>query len=194
MLLGTYSSRHHQSLQHTSHILSSLKIFVKRAWGLPDKDGGLVKKSDPYVRILAVKGSSLTDEVSRDTRSIKNDHDPDWNEYLYYGCGYWKFIEVTVWDKDSGKDDNLMPKRRYPLENAPLPTNIAGESYTLTFVHLTKMTVSPILVAMEGTAPIDRVEHITAPAHRTTQVFTASRRRFTVVADCFKNQEQKDWE
>ena len=37
---------------------------------------------------------------------------------LHFGCGRWKFIEISVWDKDNNGDDNLMPTKYYLVCNA----------------------------------------------------------------------------
>ncbi len=81
------------------------------------KDPFLGGESDPYVRVTAVKDSSLV-RVTRETSTKKNEYDPYWNEPLWFGCGKWKHVDVSVWDKDSGGDDELMPVASYPICNS----------------------------------------------------------------------------
>ena len=93
-----------------------LKIRVRDAWDLEDTDSFLAGKSDPYVRITAVKYSTLV-RVTRQTSTKKGKLDATWNEELNFGCGHWKHIDVSVWDSDSGADDLLMPIETYPICN-----------------------------------------------------------------------------
>ena len=71
--------------------------------------------------VTAVKDGSLI-EVIKQTSSKKNTRDPRWNEILSFGCGYWRFIEVSVEDRDDGKDDNLLPKKKFTIceQDAPV--------------------------------------------------------------------------
>ena len=66
--------------------------------------------------MTAVRETSLS-RTSRNTHEVKNSNDPTWNKNIWFGCGRWKFIEVSVWDGDGGCDDNLMPARYYPICN-----------------------------------------------------------------------------
>lgn len=91
-----------------SNTRGSLKVFVRNAWGLPNGN------PDPYITVTAVRETSLI-RTSRNTHEVKNSKDPTWNKNIWFGCGRWKFIEVSVWDGDGGCDDNLMPARYYPI-------------------------------------------------------------------------------
>ena len=106
---------------HHPYGRGNLDVNISRAWGLEDKDILTGKQSDPYVVVTAVKDSSLI-EVIMQTSTKKNTHDPHWNEILSFGCGYWKFIEVSVEDRDDGKDDNLLPEKKFTIceEDAPV--------------------------------------------------------------------------
>ena len=86
--------------------LGSLKVNVRYATALPDKDGFLKKDSDPYVMVSAVTGTS---RHTKNTKVVKNSNDPTWNQKLWIGCKRWKYIDVSVWDSDNGGDEELMP-------------------------------------------------------------------------------------
>ena len=100
---------------HSQGIDGQLKIKVKYARDLKDKDA--VGKSDPYVRITAVRDSTLV-RVTKKTSIKKGKLDVTWNQVLSFGCGKWKHIDVSVWDSDKiGADDLLMPIKTFPICN-----------------------------------------------------------------------------
>lgn len=89
------------------------------------------------MRVTAVKDAALV-RVTKQTSYKKNVYDTDWNEALYFGCGKWKHIEVSMWDRDSGSDDELMPVKLYPICNS-------GEC-SITYMHgRTKLNFNIIL-------------------------------------------------
>lgn len=90
----------------------SLSIEVLKGVNLPDRDGFGRGSSDPYVRVIAV--SSTGKRVERRTSVKGGTHNPVWNQMLSFGYGPWDRIEVTVFDDDPGKgDDVLLPKKSF---------------------------------------------------------------------------------
>lgn len=69
------------------------------------------------MKVTAVKDASL-ERVTKQTSTKDNVYDTDWNESLYFGCGKWKHIEVSMWDRDSGSDDELMRIKLFPICNS----------------------------------------------------------------------------
>ena len=103
---------------HTVGIKGTLSVYVQDAWKLKKKDKFIFKgRSDPYVQVTAVKDASHV-RVTKTTSVKKNKEDATWNQNLYFGCGKWKHIDVSVWDEDSGSDDNLLPIRTFPICNS----------------------------------------------------------------------------
>ena len=99
-----------------SGILSTLRVHVLRATNLPDTDGFFSGDPDPFTRVTAIQGLSLASKT-QNTDTIGGNENPIWNQVLSFGCGQWRFIEVSVWDSDSGGDDQLIPVRRFPICN-----------------------------------------------------------------------------
>ena len=65
--------------------------------------------------VKAIKDSGQV-EITMQTSSKKNTRDPSWNEKLSFGCGYWKYIKISVKDRDDiGKDDTLLPEKVFVI-------------------------------------------------------------------------------
>ena len=89
-------------------------MYVQDAWKLRKRDNFIIHgRSDPYVRVTAARHNHA--ETTKTTSVKKNKEDATWNQLLYFGCGNWKDIDVSVWDEDSGSDDNLLPVRTFPI-------------------------------------------------------------------------------
>lgn len=76
----------------------NVTVFVRSANNIPNYDhtGPSAGVSDPYVRFTV--GS-----VVKETRNIRNDLNPVWNEFVNLGVlGSGTLINVEIWDKDSG--------------------------------------------------------------------------------------------
>ena len=102
----------------------NVTIFVKRAHNLPNRDNtGAAGVSDPYVKfsIGNVGGSTFTPSsfifgpqrqtVTASTRTISNNLNPVWNEYVSLGyLGSATLIQLEIWDSDSGLEfaDDLL--------------------------------------------------------------------------------------
>lgn len=111
----------------------NVTIFVKRAHNLPNRDNtGAAGVSDPYVKFTIgnVGGPTYTptsfifgpqrQTVTASTRTISNNLDPVWNEYVSLGfLGSATLIQLEIWDSDSGlefSDDLLVSaKVRVPF-------------------------------------------------------------------------------
>ena len=100
-----------------SGLLGTLTVHVIEARNLPDTDGLFSGDSDPFTRVRALQGAGVL-STTRETRTIGGTENPVWNQALHFGCGEWRFIDVSVWDSDSGGDDLLMPVRRFPICNS----------------------------------------------------------------------------
>lgn len=102
----------------------NVTIFVKRAHNLPNRDNtGAAGVSDPYVKfsIGNVGGPTFTSSsfifgpqrhtVTASTRTISNNLNPVWNEYVSLGyLGSATLIQLEIWDSDSGLEfaDDLL--------------------------------------------------------------------------------------
>lgn len=84
-----------------------LKVEVLNARDLPDTDGWF-NNPDPYVSVHAVDQHNT--RAKQDTAKIKGTRNPTWNQELDFGESRngWRFIEISVWDEDWGRDDKLV--------------------------------------------------------------------------------------
>ena len=87
-----------------AHRWGNLQFFVRYGHDLPDEDS-LWNESDPYVEIIAYNSEGTS--VRRITSSKGGNHNPNWNENLYFGTDAWKTFKIRVWDKDLNADDAL---------------------------------------------------------------------------------------
>lgn len=83
---------------------ANLRFKIRYGRHLPDSDPWW-NDSDPYVKVIAYDrdGSSVT----RSTRYLDGDHNPDWNQWLYFDTGAWSSYYIKVWDSDYNADDAL---------------------------------------------------------------------------------------
>lgn len=92
-------------------VAGNLRVYAIYAVGLPDRDGFLAGRSDPYVSVTAYddRGGRLT----RRTRHIQGDHSPHWYQWLYFGTrSDWHHFYMSVWDSDLDADDRLTRTHR----------------------------------------------------------------------------------
>lgn len=84
----------------------TLVVTVEYAKGLRDADWiPMAGKSDPYC-ILGLRGK---DHTRSETKAISNTCDPEWNQTLEIGDYVpGDVLEISVWDKDPGKPDDLL--------------------------------------------------------------------------------------
>uniref|UniRef100_A0A7S0BCD7 EGF-like domain-containing protein n=1 Tax=Rhodosorus marinus TaxID=101924 RepID=A0A7S0BCD7_9RHOD len=89
-----------------------LQVQVVRGRNLPDKDGFLAGKSDPYVRVTAYDIDNKS--LSLRTSEKGGDQNPNWNQNLFFGYRSWVSMRIEVMDSDgffNGRDDQLLPTR-----------------------------------------------------------------------------------
>ena len=95
----------------------SLQVFARLGRNLPDKDGFLKGKSDPYVRFTA--RDSDGNNVVRSTRRIKGNHNPVWNQRITFPVDTWRSLQVQVFDSDLGRDDALSRAQTFSITPGP---------------------------------------------------------------------------
>ena len=66
-------------------VAGSLQVYVRYGVGLPDKDGFLAGRSDPYVSVTAVNNYGR--QLTHDTQHVQGDHSPHWYQMLHSGHG-----------------------------------------------------------------------------------------------------------
>ena len=98
---------------HIQYTTGYLKVHVKYGRNLPDRDGWWQGDSDPYVRVTAYDQYGNT--VTRTSKHIQGNENPNWYQWLYFGTRAWKKITVVVYDRDSGSDDALSSVSTYYL-------------------------------------------------------------------------------
>ena len=98
---------------HIQYTTGYLKVYAKYGRNLPDKDGWLKGDSDPYMRVTAYDQYGNT--VTRTSKHIQGNENPNWYQWLYFGTRAWKKITVVVYDKDNGSDDALSSVSTYYL-------------------------------------------------------------------------------
>ena len=76
---------------------------------------GWFNDPDPYVIVYAVSSGRT---IERRTHRIRGTENPTWNSVLNFGCGMWaNFIELQVWDEDTGSDDAMSRRQRTTLRS-----------------------------------------------------------------------------
>jgi hypothetical protein len=90
------------------------KLTVKARYGrsLQDRDGWL-NKSDPYMEVTAIDATGKS--VTKNSKIVKGNHDPNWNQELDFGKGTWKTVRVRLYDSDTGGDDPLSDQNTYNI-------------------------------------------------------------------------------
>ena len=88
-------------------LLGRLRVYVKYANGLPNRDGWPNQQSDAYVRVTARNFRTGT-RRSFQTGHISNNNSPTWNTNLYFGLDAWYQFDLEVFDKDSPDGDDLI--------------------------------------------------------------------------------------
>jgi len=83
---------------------ANLRFKIRYGRNLPDSDPWL-NDSDPYVKVIAYDHDGQS--VTKATHYLEGDHNPDWNKWLYFGKGAWKYFKIRVWDSDYNPDDAL---------------------------------------------------------------------------------------
>ena len=89
-----------------SNRIGYLSVQASHANNLPDEDGWLAGRSDPYMRVVATDIFGFRE--TRSSRHIQENQSPRWNQRLRFsGRRPWNRVEVTVYDSDNGSDDRL---------------------------------------------------------------------------------------
>ena len=83
----------------------NLKVHISHALRLPKADG-FFNGPDPYVLVIAIDCYGNT--YTRRTSTIRGNRYPVWNEWLFFGHGYWETIKIKVFDKDYRSSDDLL--------------------------------------------------------------------------------------
>ena len=94
------------------HIAGNLRVKARYARNLPDEDG-LWNDSDPYMEVIAVDASGNT--LRRTSKDISGNHNPNWNQQLYFGYRAWKSFKVRIYDSDYNADDPLSNQQTFYL-------------------------------------------------------------------------------
>ena len=110
-------------------IQGELSVHIEDAANLPIVFGTSQDNPMPYVSVTAAKGFNLR-RITRDSRmATVTQHNSSnlirWNETLFFGCGRWKFIEVSMWDSYK---KSLMSPTYYRICNS----NRCSQQYALT--------------------------------------------------------------
>ena len=94
------------SCSSSSNRIGYLSVQASHANNLPDEDGWLAGRSDPYMQVVAT--DILGFRETRRSRYIQGNQSPRWNQRLWFsGRRPWYRVEVTVYDSDIGSDDRL---------------------------------------------------------------------------------------
>jgi Ca2+-dependent lipid-binding protein len=116
-------------------VTGPLKVYVKSASDLPDKDGWM-NKSDPYVKVVACK-SDGTVTLPQSTHHVSGTHNPQFNDFLRFGEGTWSHFYIQAWDKDDNADDALTGSIRVDIVagNAGTTLSTATSGPRITYVY-----------------------------------------------------------
>ena len=89
-----------------------LYVYLRFARNLPDTDH-VSRYPDPYVRVTAVDDSR--NKVTKLTVRKPGTLNPTWNQMLKFGRRRWQYFEVSIWDKDSGRDDRMTATQSFSV-------------------------------------------------------------------------------
>ena len=89
---------------HCQHLSGNLRFKARYARNLRDSDGWW-NDSDPYMEIIAIDADS--NRVRKSTSYLSGDHNPDWNQWLYFGTREWRAFTIQIYDSDYDADDPL---------------------------------------------------------------------------------------
>ena len=81
------SCRPHYSGTLCEHLYGNLRLKARYARNLRDSDEWL-NNSDPYMEIIAYDENG--NSVTKSTRELLGDTNPDWNQWLNFGARAWK--------------------------------------------------------------------------------------------------------
>ena len=78
------------------------------------------------VTAVDVNGNSLR----RTTSYVQGNHNPNWNQSLYFGRRAWTSFRVRVYDADSGSDDALSSQQTFYLSGSVTQTGVRHSCYS----------------------------------------------------------------
>ncbi len=84
--------------------IAQLKVHVRYARNLPDTDL-IWNDPDPYVRIYAAQ--SYSNSVTKRTNIKSGTTNPNWYQWIDFGCQRWRFMYMQIWDSDVNPDDAM---------------------------------------------------------------------------------------
>ena len=102
-----------------------LRVHIRTGHNLPDADLFSPDYSDPYVKVVAYDSDGHS--ITRRTSYKQGNHNPTWNEWLYFGTDTWRKFTVEVYDADdllTGSDDPMSGKNTYYLNSHTAGTTV----------------------------------------------------------------------
>ena len=91
---------------------TQLRVYIRYARNLRDTDL-IFNRSNPYVRITAVRSGSST--VTRTTKHISGTTGPTYNQWVDFSCQRWNSMLLQIWNRDTNRDDALSNVERKVL-------------------------------------------------------------------------------
>ncbi len=81
------------------HCVAKFRVKARLARNLLRDVDGPRDNCDPFMEITArtLDGHIIT----KRSRSLNNDANPDWNDWFDFGRGQWKNVTVSIWDRDT---------------------------------------------------------------------------------------------
>ncbi len=103
--------------------ITNLQVYIGHARNLRDTDPWL-NDPDPYVKVQARR--AIYSDVTKSTRYIGGTTNPNWNQWLNFGCQRWRNFDMQVWD-----DDNFLTFGDDEMSNKELVLMSPGNHYSL---------------------------------------------------------------
>ena len=94
---------------------SQLRVYMKN--GLLTSVGtptDFSSSADPYVRIRAYDSRGVG--VTRVTSTAVNTLTPTWNQWLDFGSRFWLYMDVQVFEDDSGQDQSMTSVQTFMIK------------------------------------------------------------------------------
>ena len=117
----TCHCRHGYTGTNCQYFAGYLRVTARYGRNLPDEDGWW-NDSDPYMEFIAV--DVFGNSVRRTTRHLQGDHNPNWNQILYFGYRAWRSLRVKVYDSDFNSDDALSNQQTFWLSSLRTLSNL----------------------------------------------------------------------
>lgn len=150
---------------------ADLYVTIVAAQGLPNADGALAGKSDPYV-VVEVPGRK---RQKFKTKVVNNCLDPVWNyRGVIYGYRPESVIEFAVWDKDTFKSDSLLGKAQISSQDF-WPYGIEGD---VTLCGTSGQAAGNLTLKIEVLAPGEKPQDM-AGSHTTRELSMTGHSEFS---------------